>query len=1136
MTVTNRPSTTLHIEMIKASAGSGKTHRLTVEYIKRLFSLYKILKNTAGQIPVTETPLFRNIFISLLAITFTNKATEEMKRRIIHYLKAIALPENEKFAETRSLLNKDLDNILSNGKTISLLAKGFLDNLFVNYSDFNVKTIDSLMTSFIKVLSPELSLPPEASVEIEFDEELKLFTRDFIAKVTEEKWEYITEVLEDLISTEQNIPKQIESVIERNLITLFKKTLIEDIEIKSLSYDKLIQQRDSYYIETTKHVKEFLDFIDQYTDFINKSKIPDSTKNLLQNIAVTTSCDVNAIKQLIEKKFITNSIHDKDYSFYKNRENLNPQTEQKGKELLNAVTASLKELLSSLSLLQYSRFSALFRDFKEAWSKRNNRTIYVLELSSILKEVLNGLKGNYETNGHLIYESIPYLYYKLSDRFRHFLFDEFQDTSEIQFKALTPLLEEVFSSIEGSTLLTVGDPKQAIYRWRGGKSELMDEETLKKYFSPQINIKTDEPLSDNYRSLPNIVEFNNIFWHPDTIQFSVNGEETENIKKKIRLNFQGSTQHINRDNDPGYVNISAIYCPKTENQVDQYFPLYTYIKNTIDNHIQQGYKPKDIAILLRDNKQIQHVVGYLESNGISTVTDESLHLSSIPLINEIISFIRFIEYPLDNLSLFTFINGEIVKQATNLDIQEFTKKLLQRDSKIPLFKILQSDFPELWEDYIAYFYRSSGLIPPYDLVQDFISKFKVYENFPSLSSFVLKFLDILHQMEEQGINSLSAFLEKWDSNLKMGITYSIDPIETEEAISVMTIHKSKGLEFPVVIVPIIDKREQNDSIFIANNKLYHIPKSYTQVSTELKDIYDKEMGKKYIDNLNLLYVAFTRARESLNITIGIKQKQENIAKKPLLFNITLNTLIGGSEQFSNAKMLDDTYSIKDKLESMEDKSGATVTLIKKGKIPVKMEKESKAQEKTNPQYPSSKQKLTNQLNSDILIFKRHTPRISSPEAIRGEKLHRMLSQIGAYSSVKELKERLKELSLDYGLEEDETNRIIDFLTGESVAGFYTGNIRYKNEEDIISVKRGDNLFVETKRIDRLVIRDNKITVIDYKFGEKETSHQDQVKEYIRILEEIYPQPIEGYLFYIFHNSIETVSTIPNSTNNLQRET
>ncbi len=1121
------------IQIIEASAGSGKTHRLTLEYIKHL------LTEALSSEPKNSVIDYRKIFSSILAITFTNKATEEMKERIIRYLKALALKENSELEADRKLIEDSLlhqSPIKESFKTPKVTSEKIgeiVENLFINYSDFNVKTIDSLMTSLIRVLSPELKLPPDTPIEIDFKEELTSFAREYLENLVNHNWELITNTITELITSGEMLGNTVDRSIITKLTEIFEKILKENIDIETIipqssphKEENIKAEMDNAYTNYRKNLEVFYNFIQKNHSLINGNTVRENTIKEIEKILKNQNCNIPDILNLTDKRLFKIDIYtsENDFKLYK-KGALNTATAivREGREIFEKLLISQYSLIEAISRFKTSQLFHLLKDFTKKWEDRNNRTVYVPELSRILKKKLGNL----------------YPYLKLSDKFIHFLFDEFQDTSELQFGTLSPLIDEVLASEERASFLAVGDKKQAIYRWRGGKSELMDPQNLRDYFSQGLRNRIRSlSLSVNYRSLPAIVKFNNAFWNPKNIG---NSAEEDEIREAISNNFRNSFQECANKSQyspgtgEGYVEITGVYQDKDENtqnilkQIMEYITLLT----------GKGYKPHEIAILVRKNEEIKNIILYLESNGFTTITDESLRLSSSPIINEIVSFMKFLEYPPDNLSFFTFITGEITSKIleTNPSYSQFSdsiRKILEEGIDQPLYRIFESKYPKFWNDYVSYFYKSSGLIPPYDLFQDMTLKFKLYENFPELTPFLLKFSDLLHELEQKGITSISAFLEDWGKNLQSSSPYSIDSIQTEEAITIMTIHKAKGLDFPAVIVPILREKSNQENTFVNNGNLYYITKKIAEACPKLKEIYRKEYMERYIDTLNLLYVAFTRAKETLLIPVEIREnskKSKSIipVSSPEAYNIVLRTLLFLDKTSLNKNHIynSNDYTIKEKLENLTT-SKKRIVLFKVGNIPLREKRprvtsaEQITEQQISHHFTSSKLKLTNELESNLLIFYRHGLEETSAEKEEGETLHRMLSQLEMYSEREQLRTALAKLCKNYNLSEEDSNRIISFILSQDVIRFYTGEATFKNEHEIIQCTNKD-LPPERRRIDRLVITNDTIYILDYKFGAKERAHYLQLEEYTEILKDIYRhKKIEAYLLYMKYSKLERV--------------
>ena len=651
----------------------------------------------------------------------------------------------------------------------------------------------------------------------------------------------------------------------------------------------------------------------------------------------------------------------------------------------------------------------------------------------------------------------------------------------------------------------VGDRKQAIYRWRGGNSELMNEEILRAEIQ-SLNLASErsfsKELDKNWRSEKGIVGFNNTFWNPKNIIETI---PCESVKHAVLRNFKNSIQKIPdyKNQTNGFVFISVnVNEDFTSNKKEQL--LFDEIFESIQKSRNKGYKDSDIAILVRKNEEGRDIIRFLSLKGINAISDESLLLSSSPVINEIISFFKFLDFPPDNLSFYSFVNGEIfqtsAKKLFKEEMKAFNESVfIEASGSKPFYKIFKNHFPDLWKYFIEPFFKSVGFLPLYDIFHDMVQKFKLYENFKEYANFFLSFGEFIHDLEQKEIHSISCFFDEWKRLIEGKSQQTIDNIEYSSGIRVMTIHKAKGLEFPVVILPIKDSRPKNKRpLFLDNGMFYHISKDYASINQELKRIYLKEIEKDYIDNLNLLYVALTRAQNAQFIHIVTK-------KLPSSSSDEFKSFGNFAEIILNHPMID------------PDKG-----LIEFGKFSEKKSKEKEVM--PSLELPLiSKKILTKQWQKEFLIFSisKHTPESEKEGMERGEIIHSILAKIKRFDNKGEIKALLNSIIEEMGLEKDYVELLFEFLSLDEVFQFFNPTFDVFNEKEIVKVT--GNKYI-CKRIDRLNVRGDEFIVIDYKTGrEKKEVYREQIREYVDIIRPMFKnKKSRAFLLYPDLKEVEQV--------------
>jgi ATP-dependent exoDNAse (exonuclease V) beta subunit len=720
-------------------------------------------------------------------------------------------------------------------------------------------------------------------------------------------------------------------------------------------------------------------------------------------------------------------------------------------------------------------------------------------------------------------EAFPYLYLKMSDRFFHFLFDEFQDTSSLQFKALAPLIDEVLSREKKASLFIVGDRKQAIYRWRGGNSGLMEENVLRDEVPAIGNLVKNEfshNLNKNWRSCREIIDFNNDFWDPAAVA-QIAAEPAS--QEAIAANFADSKQELpaGHERAGGYVELSLqVEVEKTgEESLDLVGEAEAgvalsgrqlgEIKKIITRLREHGYQYTDIAVLVRKNIQVRDIVRLLGQEKIPTISDQSLMLDSNRRINEIIAFLKFLDYPPDNLNFHAFVSGQIFQKEAQ---QSFSQEMAAFSEDVfigcrgPMYKLFQEKFPECWAALIKPFFQAVGFLPPYDLFSDITQMFHVYENFRGDTPFIMALGDALHGSEREEGNSIAGFLNRWKKMVEDEETPSVTIPEYTPGVRVLTMHQSKGLEFAAVIVPLNDSGGKNEEpLYWDQEGLFYINKELALAHPELKDKYQEEKIRSSIDLLNLLYVSFTRAREALFVPVAVKEIPEApVADKS-----------DPAKRITRASDVVCRHPLLAWLENKPDQPFRRGELQKKEQKPVK---------KTTPTDVPSKKVLTRSWQAAYLVFDKSPidKRRDRSGAERGERIHDLLSRLGDITDPKQLDSRVRELAAQSGWPANDTETVTSYLCRDDVFSILSRGHEIHLEKEIAD---NTGTMPKFKRLDRLQVGPGEVLVVDFKTGnEKSDEYYSQMREYLAAVAPLYPErKCGGFLLYIDRGEVEEVS-------------
>jgi ATP-dependent helicase/nuclease subunit A len=1089
---------------LEASAGSGKTYCLALEYIGRLLLAF------AGKGKRTIDPKREQELLgSVLAITFTVKAAQEMKGRIVEKLKRFALSCGGKKLnnDDQEFLRQLAEKTNMAPAKIFALSSDLIELILSSYDDFNVKTIDSLMSAMVKAISPDLDLPADYEIAVGTSDELETRGRALLADLADNQWERLAQTLGDFKKFDPYSGWKIDEALAEKLIKLFHLDLREGIKLGSESREDrkslFISHRDDF----KSNLESLLNILTKTSELVNNSVV---NSKLLESVAAFAWQEENLFKleKLLDKSFFSKTLP----SELLKKNNIPSEFSENVGAAFDRMRSHLQELVMDLSTLKTFPYREFFPDFARAWNE-NKDTLFVEEFSQTLASRFSewGKTG------------IPYLYLKMSDRFLHFLFDEFQDTSTLQFKALAPLIDEMLSRREMGSLFIVGDRKQAIYRWRGGNAGLMDEDVLKAEI-PAINNLVEngfsQTLDKNWRSKKEIVQFNNDFWEPGAI--SQIAMETA-LRQGIAVNFADSRQDLPEDGERagGYVELSlneetmaaSVNGPQHigeggEDGVAVSSLQLGEITAAIGRLRRHGYEYGDIAVLVRKNIQVRDIVRHLGREQIPTISDQSLMLDSDPRVNEIIAFFNFLDYPPDDLNFHAFVSGRIFQTEAGKrfpgEMAVFSEAAFINRS-CPLYKLFQQKFPSSWSGLIEPFFQSVGFLPPYDLFSDFCQVFHLYEAFPGDTPFFLALGDALHSAELQKGSSITGFLQRWYKMVENKESPTVAIPENSPGIRVLTMHQSKGLEFAAVIVPLNDSGEMNQGALHWNEgKPFHITNSIAQIQTELNGILCRENIKGTIDLLNLLYVAFTRAKEALFIQVAVNTMPEEPAQD------------------------------KDGLAKRITKASAVVCrhpllawFVKKPEQPFTRggldTRQVISKKEELPSAIPSKKVMTRSWQTAYLVFDK-TPLNEQHDrsgAERGERIHELISRLGTVTSHGQLAARIREMAEAEQWPAPDIAALSGFLCSAEVFPLLTCGSEFSSEKDVID-KSGPN--PNLLRLDRMQVGPQEVLIIDFKTGmDRHAGHETQMRKYLAALAPLFPgKKCIGHLLYIDRREVADV--------------
>ncbi|MDR3705045.1 MAG: UvrD-helicase domain-containing protein [Paludibacteraceae bacterium] len=1088
----------------KASAGSGKTYTLAVEYIKQL-----LLSE--------EAHAHRHI----LAVTFTKDATGEMKDRIIAELYGLAAG----LAESNGFLQSLQQVLAEAGKSfqddvVRQKAKVALTDILHDYSRFYVGTIDSFFQRVLRNLARELGKGSKFNIELNtikvIDEAVNAMIEksnkdpkllDWIGRYIEEKieqgqsWrvdrelksfgmnifnEYFQEHEMDLRKQLEENPKLIDEMIKthKQLKDAFEKQMqaFANLFFKILKDNKISPYNLSGGGKNVGYVASYYNKIlnGKYSDDICGSTIQKAMDDASKWAGTKASAS-----QKSEINYLAESVlmgHLQDTEDYR--------------------TQRLMDYNSSVLVLKNIHQLGLLWNIAlemETQNKENNR--FMLSQTALF---LNQMIADSDAS---------FVYEKIGSEIKHVMIDEFQDTSRLQWHNFRSLLSEIIANNNFS--LVVGDVKQSIYRWRNGDWSILNSiENLLDTVS--------KTLGTNYRSQKRVVDFNNQFFVQAAEQLGqqLYDEFESTVVSPFETAYLAETveQKSARDKEQGYVFIDFIAENKEEKISYKEASLQRLLEKLESFH-ETGVDAPQICMLTRTNREIMEIAAFLaaqkeaypvlaEARYLDIISNDAFQLAASPTLKIIVEALRSIadwENPVPRAQLL-LMWLELTNKAQMVDLHYLLRHGDGMDALLP-HGFRKADYAQL------------EVMPLYELIL-FIYRVFELEKMPHQSSYLYFFLDNLVSYLNQNTSDITAFLAYWDEEMQ----FKSVPTETGlSGVRAMTIHKSKGLQFHTVILPFCDWEMAKYSNFRQkslvwcdkknepfNLEILPIEYSATMKQSVFATEYAEETAQLWMDNLNVLYVAFTRAEHNLCI---LSKASTGTSKRTLISDLISN--------LTKSRNLPGVFD--------EERQQLTY-----GEISAERENDS---DKENVlKYNTKKYSVAVDFVSHAILYKDNIFRqsnkskqfIASGEApqenqyIRnGNIMHTLFSNIKTIADIPTAVEKLIfEGLITHAEKESYIRQVEDAITASGVENWFSSSYTLFNECLILT--RDENNNTRTRRPDRVMVNQNEVLVVDYKLGEAHARHQKQVKEYISLLHEMGYANVTGYLWYVAENRIEEV--------------
>lgn len=1110
-----------HLTVYRASAGSGKTFTLAVEYISLL---------------VKDPENYQHI----LAVTFTNKATQEMKMRILSQLYGIA----NSLQSSQQYFNKVKEKTNMPDAVIRNNARAALTLLIHRYNNFRILTIDAFFQQVLRNLAHELGQTANLRVDLNNEE------------ITEKAVDQMIESLEKGQPVLQWISTYINNSIEDDngwniigKIKTFGTNIFKDFyKAHEANLKEQLSNADDFKVYETTLRKRRNDirktFNSKARSILNEIKnanldIPSNYRSGLYKY-LTDSAIAPLTNKPLKAGVLKANESPQNWTSSKCAKADKQQIQTLAAEVLSAQLSELiaynndnwnefQSIQLTLSHLSELRLLHAIADAVDNLTKDTNRFM-LSNTQALLKELIAD-------------SDTPFIFERIGARLKHVMIDEFQDTSTIQWQNFQVLLANCMAQ-ELSQNLIVGDIKQSVYRWRQGDWGILNN--IEKSFAHQkIRLET---LDYNYRSEKRIIDFNNAFWEQCVANTAKEVAQDDAEKAKIvQKAYEDVAQKTHKTTENGFVKIS-LYPSKSMKEA-----VLEELIETIKELFNNGYGGKNqskIAILVRSKSNIQDIVNALLQsfgNEINIVSDEAFRLDASLSVNIIVSAMHLLTHPDDVLTrgkLVKLYNQEVLKkpltdtdllvsinESNNIDTKNIDKKERRKLATEQQMAKLNSQLPP---EYVANRELLLGL-PIVDLVDKLFMLFGL-DQLEGQSSYICTLYDTLNDFLKDHTADIDDFINEWENSLSSK-TIQSDEIE---GIRIMTIHKSKGLEFDNVIIPFCNwEMEKKGTLWCETknkpapyNKLPLLPIDFSRdklIGTVFEDDYKEEHFQNIVDNLNLLYVAFTRASKNLFV-FGLRQG------KTTLDNIAKGTPPGNRSYAIELALRQVSEQLQGSLLSFPDDIGSEIHFEYGTLVPETHEKEHVVADNpflikpdkhivsiaTYPQAATFKQS-----NKSIEFVKGED--VDPSDRTRyikiGNVLHQLFSTIYTTADIPARLNELEQQGIIYNNEITSAQlrtRIEDAITNPQVQEWFSKRWQLYNECTILEYNKDTN-EMEEHRPDRVMTDGKEFVVVDFKFGKEREEYKKQVQQYMEILIRMGHKKVSGYLWYVVKNNVVEVN-------------
>ncbi|MDL2222878.1 UvrD-helicase domain-containing protein [Bacteroidales bacterium OttesenSCG-928-M11] len=1049
------------LKIYKASAGSGKTYTLAAEYIKEL-----LIKNS----------LDNHRYI--LAVTFTKDATGEIKNRILAELYGLAFNT----ADSKVFLSSVQQLLKENGKPmkeedIRKKSRLLLEHILRDYSRLNITTIDSFFQRVLRNLARELGTGSRFNLEMNTEKVLNEAVKAVIEKANHNKQilDWLTTYVENKLDEGKNWN------VEEEILKFSKCIYNEFFQENEKDLQQQLKDNPEIFRELAKHITN------------ESNKCVDLFKSNAQEISTILD------RYQLELSDFGNSKHGINYINKLSKGDYKAEVGSYVRKCLDDPSfwgAAKSKRKAEIEQLAVNHFIPLLKQSVDKFLffrtirmiKQNLHQLGLIwditaEISRLNKENNRFMLSDTSLflNQMIDDSDAPFIYEKIGAEINHVMIDEFQDTSRLQWKNFKALLSDILSNNEFS--LIVGDVKQSIYRWRNGDWRILDE------IDTELRTNVFD-LATNYRSEEVVIDFNNCFFtssgkiinslYKEKIDDQTSPFERIYAKEKV-------SQISNKKTRKGYVSIDFL---ANENEVGDDYD--TIMKQAVLQKLlflqAEGVPAKDICILTRKNSHIVELGDYLSSmqneypqlnseHYLNVISDEAFQLNSSLAIRIIIEALRSINEP-DNTVSQTQLDFYL--SMIGVERMEVSREQLVR---MPVFEL------------ISYIYRTYKL-----------------ENIEGQSPYMFTFLDALTNCLSDGSTDITSFLNHWNEDLHKK---TVSTGEGMEGIRAMSIHKSKGLQFDTVIVPYCDWKLSPavaPTVWCGPKEGFYnlrlMPLTYSKLMNETEifsEEYKSETVQSWMDNLNVLYVAFTRAEKNLIILAKDNPSMKEVSLVSDLLLVSVDQLNGDWDSEKRSFFAGNIQANGEIVKNNED------NLLKKQPDALSVSFVSNEFQKGETVFRQSNQS-----------FEFLHPNLPSKEQYvsHGNIMHKLFEQINTSADI----ERAIDNQIYEGiiLPKEKNNyrsRIEKALQQPEAKDWFSGEYINYTERTILWQENGE---VKEKRPDRVLLAPDTTKVIDFKFGKSHASHKEQVKQYVDLLKSMDYPDVKGYVWYVEEHEIVQV--------------